>query len=153
MGAAARERAVALFDWRVVINQYQQLWAELAERRRSATESVPRKAGQPVQPTRADPYQAFASYATATLGADDLIELTPGTTPAVFDGVTSSSLVSFARAVNPPAAEMHRVLENLKDGGRTVAQLAQDWPQGTHAQRARSLLWLAKMGLVRIRKS
>ncbi len=129
MGAAARERAVALFDWRVVINQYQQLWAELAERRRSAVESVQRKAGQPAQPTRADPYQAFASYATTTLEPSDAIELAPGATPTVFDGVTSSALIAFAKAVNPPAAEMHRVLETLKSGSRTVAQLAQEWRQ------------------------
>ncbi len=149
MGAAARERAVALFDWRVVISQYQQLWTELAERRRSAVESVPRKAGQPAQPTRADPYQAFAGYATTTLGDNDVIALTPGATPAVVRWrPPSSGLIAFAGAVNPPAAEMHRVLEALKGGSRTVAQLAQDGPQIP----ARSLLWLAKMGLVRIKK-
>ncbi len=152
MGAAARERAVAAFDWRVVIQQYQELWAELAERRRSAPESVPRVAGQPVQPTRADPYQAFASYATSTLGPNDKVELTPGATAATFDGVTSSALVSFARAVNPPAAEMHRVMETLKGGSRSVAQIAQDGPRETQSTRARSLLWLAKLGLVRIRR-
>jgi glycosyltransferase involved in cell wall biosynthesis len=152
MGEAARQRAVAQFDWRVVINQYQQLWAELAARRRSAAESVPRKAGQPVQPTRADPYQAFAGYATSTLAPSDVIELAPGATPAAFDSVTSHASIVFARAVNPPAADTHRLLEVLKGGSRTVAQLAQDWPREKVALRARSLLWLAKMGLVRIRK-
>jgi starch synthase len=153
MGAEARARAVAQFDWRVVIKQYQELWAELAERRRSASESVPRVAGQPVQPTRADPYQAFAGYATATLRSSDVIELAPHATPATFDAVTSSALISFAKAVNPPTAEMHRLLETLKGGSRSVSQLAQDGPPGTQAFRARSLLWLAKLGLVRIRKA
>jgi hypothetical protein len=152
MGAAARERAAAQFDWRIVVNRYQQLWAELAERRRSAPESVPRKPGRPVQPARADPYQAFASYATGTLGPNDVIELMPGATPAMFDTVAGSSLIAFAKAVNPPAGEMHRILETLKDGSRTVAQLGEDWPQAARATRARSLLWLAKMGLVGIRK-
>lgn len=152
MGEAARQRAVAEFDWRTVVSRYQQLWSELGERRRSAAESVPRKAGQPAQPTRADPYQAFASYATTTLDSRDVIELAPGATPEAFDAVTSSALISFAKAVNPSTAEMHRLLEALKDGSRTLAQLAQDWPQGSQSLRARSLLWLAKMGLVRIRK-
>jgi glycosyltransferase involved in cell wall biosynthesis len=152
MGAAARERAVALFDWRVVIGQYQQLWGELAERRRSAAESVPRVAGQPVQPTRADPYQAFASYATATLAPEDMIELAPGATPAIFDSVTASAMISFARAVNPPPAETHRLLQQLKDGSRSVAAIAEDGPPESRAFRARSLLWLAKLGLVKIRK-
>jgi glycosyltransferase involved in cell wall biosynthesis len=153
MGEAARARAVALFDWRIVINQYQQLWAELAERRRSASESVPRKPGQSVHPTRADPYQAFAGYATATLGPNDRIELAPGATPAAFDAVTGSSLIAFAKAVNPPAAEMHRLLKTLKGGSRTVEELAQGWPQEARVPQVRSLLWLAKMGLVRIQKS
>jgi glycosyltransferase involved in cell wall biosynthesis len=152
MGAEARARAVAQFDWRVVIQRYQQLWAELAERRRGAPESVPRVAGRPVQPNRADPYQAFSGYATATLGPDDEVALAPGATPAVFDDMTRSALLSFAKAVNPPAAEMHRVLESLKDGSRSVAQLARDGPRETESYRARSLLWLAKMGLVGIRK-
>jgi hypothetical protein len=47
---------------------------------------------------------------------------------------------------------MHRLLETLKNGSRSVAQLAQDWPRETQTLRARSLLWLAKMGLVRIKK-
>src|SRR5581483_3136841 len=34
MGDAARQRAVAAFDWRVVIAQYQALWAELADLRK-----------------------------------------------------------------------------------------------------------------------
>jgi len=154
MGAAARERAVAQFDWRVVISQYQQLWAELAERRRTASESAPRAGNRPAQPTRADPFHAFASYATSTLGAEDRIELAPGATPESFDTVTSAPLIAFARAVNPPAAETHRLLETLKDGGRTVTELARDWPAEGRTSRARSLLWLAKLGLVKIvRKS
>jgi hypothetical protein len=153
MGTAARARAVEQFDWRVVVNQYQQLWAELAERRRSAPESVPRVAGQPVQPTRADPYQAFASYATSTLGPNDVIALAPDATPAAFDGITGSSLIAFAKAVNPPAADTHSLLDALKNGSRTVAQLLQEWPRETQTLRARSLLWLAKMGLVKIKKS
>ena len=153
MGAAARERAVAHFDWRVVIGQYQQLWAELAARRRSATESAPRIAGRPARPTRADPFHAFAGYATATLAAGDRIELAEGATPETLDTATGSTLVAFAKAVNPPLEVMHGILETLKDGGRTVAALLQDWPPETQGLRVRSLLWLAKLGLVRILKS
>jgi hypothetical protein len=105
-----------------------------------------------VQPTRADPYQAFAGYATATLGPNDRIELARGATPAAFDAVTGSSLIAFAKAVNPPAAEMHRLLETLKGGSRTVEELAQGWPPEARIPHLRSLLWLAKMGLVRIQK-
>ncbi|HVT53240.1 MAG TPA: glycosyltransferase family 4 protein, partial [Dongiaceae bacterium] len=75
MGAAARERAVAEFDWRVIVARYQALWAELAEIRKSAEESAPRVPPHPANPARADPYRAFAAYATAALGENDRIAL------------------------------------------------------------------------------
>jgi hypothetical protein len=141
-----------LFDWKTVIGQYQQLWAELAERRRGAAESAPRPAGHPAQPTRADPYQAFASYTTATLGPNDQITLAPDATPVALEAALTSTLVNFAKAVNPPVPELQRLLETLKDRSPTVAQLAQEWSPETRGFRARSLLWLAKLGLVRIKK-
>jgi glycosyltransferase involved in cell wall biosynthesis len=153
MGAAARQRAVELFDWKVVIGRYQALWAELAERRKAAaSESSPRPAQGPAVPTRADPYQAFASYATGTLAPQDLVELAPGASAAAFDTMTESPLLSFAKPVNAPVAELHRLLGLLQGGGRSVAELVREWPEPSRLVVARSLLWLAKMGLVRIRK-
>jgi glycosyltransferase involved in cell wall biosynthesis len=151
MGEAARARAVAEFDWRVVVGKYQRLWAELGERRKGAAESAPAPAAGPANPGRADPFQAFAAYATATLGPDDRIEIAPGATPATFDTITASPLLEFAKKVNPPAAELHRLLESLKkDGGRTVAQLTRGQSDEALPLHARALLWLAKLGLVRI---
>jgi glycosyltransferase involved in cell wall biosynthesis len=155
MGEAARQRAIEHFDWRVVVRQYQQLWTELAERRRDAPESAPLVAGQPVNPTRADPYQAFAGYATSTLAPGDRVELATGAGRETFDAVTGSALIAFARAATPPAEEMHQLIDDLKRrGGRSVADLARNRPVETRVRFARSLLWLAKLGLVRItRKS
>ena len=151
MGDAARARAVAEFDWRVVIGKYQQLWAELMDRRKTAKESASREAGRPAHPTRADPFHAFASYATATLAPDDRIAPAPGADAKTFDAVTGSPLVAFARTVNPPPEEMHKLLATLQQqGGATVADLAQRWPDANRTLMARSLLWLAKLGLVRV---
>ncbi len=154
MGEAARQRAVAEFDWRVVVGRYQELWAELADIRRSATESAPRIAPHPANPSRADPYQAFASYATAALGANDRVALAPGATLAAFDAIVDHALVTFAARVNPPREEMHRVIETIgRNAGATVATLARDWPEERRALTIRSLIWLAKLGLVRITRA
>jgi glycosyltransferase involved in cell wall biosynthesis len=151
MGDAARQRAVAQFDWRVVVAQYQALWAELAEIRKSAAESAPRVAQQPANPSRADPYQAFASYATASLSANDRVMLTPGASVAAFDALVAHASIAFAEKVNPPRAEMHRIIETIGGQGEvTVGTLARDWPDERRLLYVRSLIWLAKLGLVRI---
>jgi len=69
MGEAGRCRARDTYEWAVVIDQYQQLLSELAERRAAAVLAEPRLAQRPDQPAplRADPYAIFASYPTATL--------------------------------------------------------------------------------------
>jgi glycosyltransferase involved in cell wall biosynthesis len=154
MGEAARQRAVAEFDWRVVVARYQALWAELAEIRKSAVESAPRIPPQPANPSRADPYQAFASYATASLAAGDRVALAPGAGIAAFDAIVGHALVAFAEKVNPPRAEMHRIIETIgREGEVAVGTLARDWPEDRRAFYIRSLIWLAKLGLVRIKRA
>jgi hypothetical protein len=154
MGDAARQRAVAEFDWRVVVGRYQELWAELAEVRRSAAESAPRTAPQPANPSRADPYQAFASYATAALSAGDRIALAPGASVAAFDAIIGHALVAFAARINPAREEMHRLIEAIgREENATVATLARDFPPERRGHYLRSMIWLAKLGLVRITRS
>jgi alpha-maltose-1-phosphate synthase len=151
VGGVARQRAVAQFDWKVVVAQYQALWAELAAIRKSAPESAPRVPSQPANPSRADPYQTFASYATASLGANDRVALAPGASIATFDALVGHASVAFAEKVNPPRAEMHRIIETIGSQGEvTVGTLARDWPDERRLLYVRSLIWLAKLGLVRI---
>ena len=47
MGENARQRAREIYDWKVVIAAYEQLWRELAEIRVRAPEYAPVKAGKP----------------------------------------------------------------------------------------------------------
>jgi glycosyltransferase involved in cell wall biosynthesis len=151
MGEAARHRAIAEFDWRVVIARYQALWAELAEIRRSAAESAPRVGNQPANPARADPYRAFAAHATTTLAAGDRVALAPGATAAAFDAIADHALVAFAARINPPREEVHRIIAALgRQESITVAELARGWPEEKRGAYLRSLIWLAKLGLVRI---
>jgi hypothetical protein len=135
----------------VVVGRYQDLWAELAEARRSAAESAPRTAPHPANPSRADPYQALASYATATLSPEDRIALTPGADIAAFDAIIDHALVAFAARINPSREEMHRLIGTIGRGeNATVATLARDFPPERRGLYLRSLIWLAKLGLVRI---
>ncbi len=152
-GAAARQRAREVFDWRVVVGQYQALWADLAERRAASGELAVRRGDQPGNPARADPFLAFASYPTETLSDDHLIEAMPGATPQIFDTIYKSPMISFVRPVVPSQNDCHRLLVELARGGRQrIGDLAAAWPAEKRFFLQRSLIWLAKLGLARIRK-
>ena len=65
MGAAAKNRALTCFDWRVVIQKYEDLFVSLAERRASCTEAFCRE--RPAIPLRMDPFFSFKGHATTSL--------------------------------------------------------------------------------------
>lgn len=72
MGAAGRERAVQVYDWSVVMHQYQALWAEQTERlSHLATDSA---AAAPLRdPAFMNPLQLFDHYPTALLQGQNLL--------------------------------------------------------------------------------
>ena len=65
MGAAGRRRAKALFDWRVVVGRYQELWGEQAAIRDAASRSAGARAARdgPAHPLRDNPFALFGHYA------------------------------------------------------------------------------------------
>lgn len=153
LGAAARQRAIEVFDWRIVVGQYQELWADLAERRKSAPDTAARRGDQPGNPARADPFLAFATYPTEILTPEHTIEAMPGATPQIFDAVYKSPLINFVRLVVPSQNDCHRLLVELARGGkRRIGDLAAAWPEDKRPFLQRSLIWFSKLGLVRIRK-
>ncbi|MBM5784434.1 MAG: glycosyltransferase family 4 protein [Cyanobacteria bacterium K_DeepCast_35m_m1_288] len=64
MGVQGRQRLEQRFSWAVVAGQYRQLWRELAERRRQALATGPKKAQQTLQ---APQTRLFGHYATMAL--------------------------------------------------------------------------------------
>jgi glycosyltransferase involved in cell wall biosynthesis len=152
LGAAARRRAVESYDWRVIVARYQQLWAELGELRRRAGESAERKAGT-ARPSRADPFLAMRSYPSDALSGRHVAELMPGATAQVFDTLARNPLLSLGRSVAAGADDMHRLIAELQAKGKaTVADAVAGFPPERRQRMARSLLWLAKMGMVRLHR-
>lgn len=73
MGRAGRARAMALFDWKVVIGRYRELWAELHSRR----DAVLSQQGPQIRGVMADqlpPFQLFSGYPSHQLSADCTIQ-------------------------------------------------------------------------------
>jgi starch synthase len=143
MGRQGQARARTTYDWRVVIGQYQALWAELAAMRAKA----PARPARP-DPRRADPSTAFAHYASATLGPDSVLAADPQGLPLAQMAGLPSALRP--QAGTPSAAGLEAMLGLLAQRGEASLQdLASAMPEAERRRALRGGLWLVKNGLAK----
>jgi starch synthase len=151
MGAAARQRAVDVFDWSVVIRRYQALWQELAERRAAAGESAALHTGQAAHPARMDPFTGFASYPSRVLRRDDRVSARPGADLAQLQTLLQMPLFTYMKLMAPEPHECARLLADVQQHGAcSVAALLAGQPEPRRGSIERGLVWLAKLGLLSI---
>ncbi|HUH83600.1 MAG TPA: glycosyltransferase family 4 protein [Stellaceae bacterium] len=151
MGAAARERARQVFDWRHVIAAYQELWRELAERRRSAPEAAAPAPRQPARPLAMDPFELFHSWSSANLAAETRLDLPDGVTPALVDAMRQLQAATPMPAALLDRAEISRLVETLSTGPTTAGDLIALLEPSLRPAGWRSLTWLAKTAMIRWR--
>jgi glycosyltransferase involved in cell wall biosynthesis len=146
MGQAAQARAREMFDWRVVIPQYQALWDELGRRRQAA----PAQPGLE-NPYRPDPFRMFAGYPTAALGAGDTVVLARPFAPGEAAELMQRASVRADAARLPSITEAEAILALLAVGPRSVGALLAGISPERRPFVERGIVWLAKFGFVRLR--
>ena len=153
MGRSGQERAQHVYDWSVVLKEYEALWTEQDARRRAAE----KPSALPVPwPSRADPFLHFSHYATVALGAEDRLVIHPDINRENLEEGLSRridlAMVKYSQAVMLPAPELQQLLKAIGASGSVVvkdilATIAQEAsPLRTAAYR--SLCWLLKLGLL-----
>jgi glycosyltransferase involved in cell wall biosynthesis len=147
LGEAARRTAQSTFDWRHVIARYQELWAELAERRASAPESAPAQ-GPAYWPARGDPFTLFANYPTAALSMQHRLER--GDFPGDLASIADHDLFSFAKhRLRLDLCEL--VLRKVTELGVTDLQtIGADLGETDRVLLLRNAVFLVKLGLLRV---
>ncbi len=148
MGETGRRRARETFDWRVIVGRYQDLWAELAERRRSAPEAAPLAPGRPPRPLAMDPYRQFDHFPSRILDADCVLALAPDAAGR------AAELRRLAVAAPMPGllldgAAFDRLLDLAAGGPAPIGRLLAALPPADRHAGWLTLGWLAKMGLAR----
>ena len=148
MGDAARQRAVATFDWRVVLEQYQGVIDALAERRRAAPTAEsprPRK-----WPARLPPFEMFGNYATRRLSGQDIVRLAPEVNPEVIAYIASAEK-AIIRDQAVFIANGQRLVELVgRRGPVSISDLLQNEAEEARRLSLRTLLMLAKFGVIAI---
>lgn len=122
-GAAARARALAVFDWSVVFKSYRELWRELAEIRRD--HPLARRPGPRRPAARLDPALPFRSYPTVLIGPETVVSRSDAFASAL--PVFEHPLFGGARLLDEDAkAIAAALLRALGPTGRdTIARLAE----------------------------
>ena len=144
MGAAGRARAREVYDWTVVMAQYQALWAEQEARRVAAQPS----ALQQRAPAFTNPLSLFDHYPSQPLTAQSLLWRDPAFDAARMAAVRGLTLWDLAQGRLADAAALQAALAQLPapgEPGCSVAQWAQAHRWNT-PMALRQAVWLHKVG-------
>lgn len=146
-GESARQRAREIFDWKVIIGRYQDLWTELARRRTAAQSRPPRRSPHPLM---TDPYTLFAEYATAPLNPGTLLEASADADEQMLQTVFQSPILRYPSHPGLMASldEIRQILAAVRPEPRTVDSLAQLFAGERQTAIVRSLAWMLKAGLL-----
>jgi len=151
MGENGRQRVKEIYDWKVVIAAYEQLWRELAEIRVSAPESAPLKAGIPPYPLGDDPFRVLSHYSTRTLSDDMMLSLGAIATPELLKHLQTIWFTSFGLERRISVKIQMEILNTIKQTGAvSVGELIGRY--GKNKQELpglyRTLLYLVKFDIL-----
>lgn len=151
MGAAARQRAIADFDWKTVIKSYETLWGEMNARRLAERAPPPPPRNVVANPWRMDPFTLFSSYPTEYLTPSTMVALQPNVTWEQVKAFLTEPMTQLGAFVLPTPADLEGMIETLS---KTRHSSVADLLTGASARRAvmleRGILYLAKYGFITI---
>jgi starch synthase len=146
MGESGRQHALATFDWPVVLRRYDELAHQLALIRMIGE-------AEPAEPwvQRADLFRRFASFATRSIGENDLVTLNPGAGP-LLSTLQTLSIASFAFDNRFAARELPGLIADIlaKADGPTPVRVLLAAVGGDIPVNQRALAWLAKFNVVTV---
>jgi hypothetical protein len=148
LGENGRRRAHEEFDWEVVFGRYRALWSELDERRRADVALAP--ALPQAVPDRLDPFAVFASYPSAQLTPESMVELAPDASLAQLREYRDLAINRFAAASLPTLEEFGQIFGSIESRPMQVDELLDTLGPCDRPTLLRGLVWLCKMDLLRI---
>jgi glycosyltransferase involved in cell wall biosynthesis len=144
LGEAGRYRAREIYDWRVVIGQYQELWSELAQRRRSDKLLGSQAPSDRAPSVRPDPFDMFAGHATRQLDASGVIRAVDARPLMRLEAVLAQSMNTYAGQYILPVDALRRLVQRVSEGELHVTDLMRGFAPHERRTLARTIAWLKK---------
>ena len=111
MGESGQLRAQEVYDWPVVMAQYQILWQQLGELRRAHAMT----AQLPIEPpARPCPFNLYESYPSITIGLVTFVQINAPVSAVELNKRRNLGMIHFAAAVLPNEADCRLVLDKLE---------------------------------------
>jgi len=151
LGENGRRRAREEFDWQAVLRRYRALWSELDERRRA--DAVLAAVLPQAVPDRLDPFALFASYPSAQLTPQTIVELAPDASLAQLRQYRELGINCFATSSLPTLEEFGQIFGSIESRPMQVDELLDTLGPCDRPTLLRGLAWLCKMDLLRISAS
>ena len=150
MGAEGRRRAEQVFDWRHIVRQYEELWAELAARRKAEQAKPARKVRTDgLHPLRGSPYRIYSHYATRVLTDEATIALATQQPGARLEEIMANAMNNFADATLAPRERKRAILALLQKGPATIGAIIEHIKPRDADRLRRTVSWMVKCGLAR----
>jgi glycosyltransferase involved in cell wall biosynthesis len=149
MGQSGQERARTIFDWRVIIPQYEALWAEQNRIRKSPFAKKQKLVNS--WPARMDPFFSFGEYPTQTLTPETMLSVVDFDVEKALTRILAYrqlAMVDYAKLVLPTEAEIRMVLSRGGKGSKSALDLVVDIGQERRPMVLRSLAWMVKLGVL-----
>ena len=152
MGASGAARALAVFDWKVIIRAYENLWRELGELRMSGEPGSPPSPGvtRPFWPARPDPFELFASFPSVELSSGHRIMPVSGVDEREVSDRLLLKMAMVNISLDISSAFLLGLWKRVGSEATTVRSMLEGQSGSAAALTVRGLLWLAKLGLLRI---
>ena len=151
MGQAGQQRAQTVYDWSVIIPQYEALWASQTAQR--LAQGADLAALPHPWPARMDPMQAFAAYPTLSLTPQTMLALVDDSAAIAHQRLKAYqalAMVNYAKLVVPDDAELALVIASAAKGPQAALALVEGIAADRQAFVFRALAWLVKLHILRI---
>lgn len=147
MGKAGRRRVQELFDWSVIIPQYEQLWSDLEDRRKFKMLSADTSPVCPY-PSRPDPFKLFENYPTRLLtGSSEILLLSPiEESIKVFSQAISSKMFSPYKSFLLPVDAAVNIFYVLDKSPNIVNIVASHFDANSRVAVLRTISFMIKIG-------
>jgi hypothetical protein len=150
MGETGRQRAREVYDWAAIIPQYEALWVQLSAIRQAQQDLKPLPHPWPA---RMDPFHAFASYPTQLLTEQTVLTLVDTDADTALNRALAYrqlAMIDFAKVILPSEEEIQAVLRAAAVGPKATVELMPAIPAERLAVVFRSLVWLVKLGVLKV---
>ena len=152
MGSQGRQRVLDVYDWKVIIPTYEQLWAELTSLRKASADC----SHQPtVQASRLDPFYGFASYPSKKVRIQSWVQLSTPNSDIVIQRLhklVELEMVNYILDRMASMSQLESVLRNLNSSSKSIETLIHDIEDDDRGKEKLflSIIWMIKLGLLEI---